>query len=175
MGDEIGILTKRRIQAEVIKPIYEVMKRELGAQRAQAIIGEAISSDSIREGKVYAAREPGGADIQSFARLQYLWEKDDALEVEVAAADETRFNYNVTRCRYAEMYHEMGVGEIGHLLSCNRDADFIVGYDNRVELTRSSTIMGGGSCCDFKYRVKPSGSEDDAPHSNALDGDPKTT
>ena len=160
MSDEIGILTRRRIQAEVIKPIYEVMKLELGAERAQAIIGEAISSDAVREGRLYAAREPGGADIQSFVRLQHLWEKDDALEVEVLAADEHRFDYNVKRCRYAEMYREMGIGEIGHLLSCNRDADFIIGYDDRVELTRRSTIMGGGSCCDFRYRVKESGSEE---------------
>jgi hypothetical protein len=155
MSDEIGILTKRRVQAEVIKPIYEVMKRELGAQRAQEIIAEAITADAIRDGKRLAAREPSGADIQSFARLQYLWEKDDALEVEVLAADETRFDYNVKRCRYAEMYHAMGLGEIGHLLSCSRDANFIVGYDDRVELKRDSTIMGGATCCEFRYRVKP--------------------
>ena len=167
MSDEIGILEKRRIQAEVIKPIYDVMKRELGAERAQAILGEAISSDAIRDGRVFAAREPGGADLQSFVRLQYLWEKGDALEVDVLAVDKTRFDFNVTRCRYAEMYHEMGIGEIGHLLSCNRDADFITGYDGRVELTRRSTIMGGGSCCDFRYRVKPSGTDDDGPNDNA--------
>jgi hypothetical protein len=154
MSDEIGILARRRIQAEVIKPIYEVMKRELGAERAQAIIGEAISSDAVREGRHYAAQEPGGADLRSFARLQRLWEQDDALEVEVLAADGDRFDYDVKRCRYAEMYREMGIGEIGHLLSCNRDADFIVGYDDRVELQRRSTIMRGGSCCDFRYHVK---------------------
>jgi hypothetical protein len=159
MSEEIGILTRRRIQAEVIKPIYEVMKRELGAQRAQAIIGEAISSDAIREGKLYAAREPGGADIRSFVELQHLWEKDDALEVEVLAADDSRFDYNVKRCRYAEMYKAMGIGEIGHLLSCNRDADFIIGYDDRVGLERKTTIMSGGSCCDFRYRVKAEGAE----------------
>ena len=77
-----------------------------------------------------------------------------ALEVEVLAADGERFDYNVTRCAYAEMYHQMGLGEIGHLLSCNRDAHFIAGYDDRVQLTRSSTIMSGSRCCDFRYKVK---------------------
>jgi hypothetical protein len=160
---EIGVLARRRIQAEVIKPIYEVMMREIGVEKAKAIIREAVASDAIREGEAYAAREPGGADIESFARLQHLWEKDDALEVEVLAADDTRFDYDVKRCRYAEMYHAMGIGEIGHLLSCNRDAEFIVGYDNRVELVRTSTIMGGASCCDFRYRVKQAAAaKDDA-------------
>jgi hypothetical protein len=155
MGNEqVGVLTRRRIQAEVIKPIYEVMVREIGVERARAIIGEAITTDAIREGQAYAALEPNGADIESFVRLQHLWEKDDALEVEVLASDKTRYEYDVKRCRYAEMYQEMGIGDIGHLLSCNRDSEFIVGYDDRVELHRTSTIMSGGSCCNFRYRVK---------------------
>jgi hypothetical protein len=37
------------------------------------------------------------------------------------------------------MYHEMGLGEIGHLLSCARDEKFIVGYAPDVELTRTTT------------------------------------
>jgi hypothetical protein len=151
----LGVLARRRIEAEIIKPIYEIMVREFGAEKAGAIIGEAVSAAAVREGKEFAAREPGGADIESFARLQHLWEKDNALDVEVLAADATKFDYEVKRCGYAEMYHAMGLGDIGHLLSCNRDAEFIVGYDNRVELTRTTTIMQGGKCCDFRYKVKP--------------------
>jgi hypothetical protein len=75
--------------------------------------------------------------------------KDNALEVKVLDADDQQYNYNVNRCRYAEMYHEMGLGEIGHLLSCARDDKFIVGYAPEVELTRTTTIMQGGKCCDF--------------------------
>jgi hypothetical protein len=151
---DIGILARRRIEAEIIKPIYEIMVREFGAEKAGAIIGEAVSAAAVRDGRAFAAREPGGADIQSFVRLQHLWEKDNALEVDVITADATTFDYDVKRCGYAEMYHEMGLGAIGHLLSCNRDAEFINGYDNRVELTRTTTIMQGGRCCDFRYRVK---------------------
>ena len=69
-------------------------------------------------------------------------------------ADDQQYNYNVNRFRYAEMYHEMGLGEIGHLLSCARDDKFIVGYAPDVELTRTTTIMEGGKCCDFRYRVQ---------------------
>lgn len=150
---ELGILARRRIEAEIIKPIYEIMKREFGQQKAGAIIGEAVSAAAVKAGKDFAAREPDGADIHSFVRLQHLWEQDDALTVHVLRADAGGYDYDVKRCRYAEMYHEMGLGEIGHLLSCNRDAEFIVGYDNRVKLTRTTTIMSGASCCDFRYAV----------------------
>ncbi|NEV76745.1 L-2-amino-thiazoline-4-carboxylic acid hydrolase [Rhodopseudomonas sp. BR0C11] len=151
---ELGILARRRIEAGVIKPIYETLCAHLGKERAQSLIGEAIAKTAVEAGRDFASRVPGGADIRSFAELQRLWTQDDALEVEVLRADDQGFSYDVHRCRYAEMYREMGLGEIGHLLSCNRDAGFIEGYDPRVELTRTSTLMSGGACCDFRYEVK---------------------
>ncbi|MEF3111261.1 L-2-amino-thiazoline-4-carboxylic acid hydrolase [Raoultella sp. WB_B2P2-3] len=153
-NNELGILARRKIEAEIIKPIYDILVREIGKARAQAVIGEAIENAAIEAGKTFAAKEPNGADIQSFVALQYLWEKDNALEVTVLDADDRQYNYNVNRCRYAEMYHQMGLGEIGHLLSCARDDKFIVGYAPEVELTRTTTIMQGAPCCDFRYRVK---------------------
>ena len=35
----------------------------------------------------------------------------------------------------------MGLGDIGDILSCNRDGAFYEGYDPRIELTRTQTIM----------------------------------
>ena len=46
----------------------------------------------------------------------------------------------------------MGLGDIGDILSCNRDGAFCEGYDPRIKLTRTQTIMGGASHCDFRYR-----------------------
>jgi hypothetical protein len=83
--------------------------------------------------------------------LQDLGTQDDALTIEILTATEERFDYNVHRCRYAETYREMGLGAIGHLLSCNRDGTFCQGYDPRIKLTRTQTIMGGASHCDFRY------------------------
>ncbi len=151
---ELGILARRKIEAEIIKPVYEILVREVGKARAQAVIGEAIEQAAIQAGKNFAAAEPKQADLRSFVDLQYLWEKDNALDVRVIEDDGQRYDYDVTRCRYAEMYHEMGLGEIGHLLSCARDDKFIVGYAPDVELTRTQTIMSGAPCCDFRYRVK---------------------
>jgi hypothetical protein len=157
----LGILARRRIEAEIIKPIYEIMKREFGAERAQAVIAEAVRGAAIDAGRTFAAQEPDGTSVKSFIALQVLWEKDDALDVDVRRADDAHYDYDVHRCSYAEMYHAMGLGEIGHLLSCARDSYFIQGYDPRIALTRTSTIMQGGARCDFRYRLK------DAPQAGA--------
>ena len=151
---ELGILARRKIEAEIIKPVYDVLKRELGSELAQKYIGEAIEQAAVHAGAEFAAGEPGGADLRSFVNLQYLWEKDNALEVRVIENDDQKYYYDVTRCRYAEMYQEMGLGEIGHLLSCARYEKFIVGYAPDVELTRTTTIMSGAACCNFRYQVR---------------------
>ncbi|HKT95826.1 MAG TPA: L-2-amino-thiazoline-4-carboxylic acid hydrolase [Paraburkholderia sp.] len=153
-GETLGILARRRIEAEIIKPIYEILKRDFGTERAQDVIAEAVRGAAVDAGRQFAAREPNGTSIASFVALQVLWEKDDALEVETLRADDEAYDYNVKRCAYAEMYHAMGLGEIGHLLSCARDSEFIAGYDPRVELARTSTIMQGGKRCDFRYRMR---------------------
>lgn len=145
-----GILEKRRAQAEVIKPIYDELVARLGKESATEIIDSAIRRAAVEEGKRMAGDHP--TDLQSFADLLPLWTQDDALTIETLQQTETQFDYNVTRCRYAEMYQEMGLGEIGHLLSCNRDACFCEGYDPLIRLTRTQTIMQGACHCDFRFR-----------------------
>jgi hypothetical protein len=66
-----------------------------------------------------------------------------------------RFDFDVTRCRYAEMYREMGLEAIGDLLSCNRDGTFVEGYNPDITMERQQTIMQGHGRCTFRYRMKP--------------------
>ena len=152
---EIGILQQRKIEAAIIKPIYDIMKRDLGIEKAQAIIGEAIASAAIEAGQTFAAQTDTPATLTSFVDLQPLWLKGNALNIEVTAQSTAEYRFTVTRCRYAEMYHEMGLGEIGFLLSCNRDSQFIEGYAPDITLKRPNTIMEGHSSCEFHYQAPP--------------------
>lgn len=154
---EIGILQRRKIEAAIIAPIYEGMVREIGEARAQAILDAAISKAAIDAGKVFADKTEGGPNLLTFQALQSLWTKDDALEIEVVRATAEHFDYNVHRCRYAETYREMGLGKIGHLLSCNRDGVFCQGYDPRIKMQRTQTLMQGADHCDFRYTFKDDG------------------
>ncbi len=147
---DLPIIEQRRIEASIVKPIYEELKRELGEEGAKRIIGAAIRQDAIAQGRAYAG--PGKTSLAGFHALFPQWTANDALEVEVHEETETLVRYDVVRCRYAEMYREMGLAEIGHLLSCGRDGTFCTGYDSRIRLTRTRTIMQGASRCDFSYR-----------------------
>ena len=150
---EIPTIVKRRLQAQVIKPIYDEMVVALGEAKAQAILDSAVRKAAIAEGKEFAAKAPGGkTSMRDFIALYEHWKADGALEMNVLEASDDTFNFDVVRCRYAEMYREMGLGSIGHLMSCNRDGVFCQGYDPAIKLDRAQTIMGGAKTCTFRYR-----------------------
>ena len=151
---DLPILEQRRIEANIIKPIYEEMAAELGAERAKSILESAIIKNSIAHGKAYAQTQDDKTSLLSFHALLPQWMADGALEIEILKEDDKNVDYNVTRCRFAEMYLEMGVGDIGHILSCGRDGTFCTGYDPKIHLDRSQTIMQGASHCDFRYRYE---------------------
>ena len=114
------------------------MKRNFDMKSMKLIIDNFIDKNSLS----------GGLNN---VKIQDLWKKDDALVTDVIEESENVYMYDVKRCAYAEMYQEMGLAEIGNLLSCTRDFEFIVGYDPTIEITRTKTIMGGDSHCDFHY------------------------
>lgn len=151
MTDRLPILEQRRIEAEVIKPIYQEMVAQLGTIQAQDILDSAIRKAAIAQGRSFAAEAEGGTSLDSFADIQKHWTASGALEIEPVDRTPETLDFNVTRCRYSEMYKAMGLGEIGHLLSCNRDGTFCEGYDPRIKLERTQTLMGGATHCDFRY------------------------
>jgi L-2-amino-thiazoline-4-carboxylic acid hydrolase len=148
----LPMIERRRIEANILSHVYETLKASHGQDVAQSVVGEAVRSASMQQASEFAAKVGGQTSMASFADLLPLWTMEDALEIDLLRQDEAVMEFNVTRCRYSEMYKAMGLGEIGHLLSCQRDGSFCEGYDDKLKLTRTQTIMGGASHCDFRYK-----------------------
>lgn len=150
---DLPIITRRRIEAAILANVHRTIEARHGTDEADAIIGEAVSASAIEQGAEYARELGRTPDLADFAAILPNWTAEDALKVETLHAGPDRLDFNVTRCRYAEMYREMGLGRIGHLLSCNRDGDFCIGYNSAMRLTRTQTIMQGADHCDFRYAL----------------------
>ena len=140
-------------QVEPVKPIYEEMALELGEEKARQILTTAINKDAVRQGKELAASTDMPNNLETFDSLMARWSKGDALTKEQMYASENRLEFNVTRCKYAETYSEMGLSHIGAILSCGRDGSLCEGYNPDVTLTRTQTIMSGATHCDFRFKI----------------------
>ena len=145
------IFAQRRTEAKILSHVYAALTKSHGAEVATATIRDAVRAASIEQAREMA--EGKDNSMRAFQRNYELWSRGGALETEVLEATDTTFDFNVTRCRYAEMYREMGLGEIGHLLSCQRDGVFCQGFNPAIRMTRTQTIMQGASHCDFRHVV----------------------
>lgn len=154
-------LERRRIQGEIVKPIYEELVAELGPEKAREILSRAITRSAIDEARTAAAAAmaEGGSAMEAFAanfhRTYADHDPEAGIEVELLREGPENLDFDVTRCRFVEMYRELGLGEIADVLSCNRDGVFAEAFDPAIELDRAQTIALGAPCCTFRYRLKP--------------------
>jgi len=149
----VGVLTRREIEARILAPVIEALGQRFGRDAVVAVVRDVISGIARAQGRVIAEGR-GDASLASFAQTLGPWTKDDALRLHVVNDAPTQFDFDVTRCRYAEMYRALGIQELGEVLSCQRDAALIEGFNPDVTLTRTQTIMQGAACCDFRYQHK---------------------
>ena len=147
------IIERRRIEAEIVGHLYRELVARFGEGPARAVIDAAIRKAAIAHGETCRAELGRMPDFKDFEAILPAWTAEDALTIEVKEVGPDRLSYDVTRCRYAETYREMGLAEIGALLSCNRDAAFCEGYNTAMRLERTETIMEGGHRCNFRYRL----------------------
>ncbi len=150
--NDVGVLKRREIEARIVAPLLERLGQEFGHERVFELAREVVVDVAESQGSELAGHI-GGNGLAHFARSMDNWTKGGALEIEVVEQTDEVFAFNVNRCRYAEMYRELGLAELGAALSCNRDGTMVQGFNPRIEFARTQTIMGGADHCDFVYRL----------------------
>jgi len=146
---QISILTRREIEARIAGPLIQAFMDEFGVDKTLAVVKPVIEK-LAKESGAQAAEMVGGNSLADFARAMSAWSADDAYEQVILKQTETQFDFDVKRCRYAEMYKGLGLADLGVLLSCARDFAMVEGFNPKMKLTRTKTIMEGNDCCDFR-------------------------
>jgi hypothetical protein len=150
----ISRLKCREIQAPVAKCLIREFANAIGYKKALKIAIAAIKKDAKISGCMVAKKYKGNG-IKELARIvKDIWSKDGALTINVLEKTKKHFNFNIIRCRYAELYDTMGIRELGFCLSCSRDGSFVKGFNPKIKLSRTKTIMQGAPLCDFRFTLK---------------------
>jgi len=147
------VLEQFKIQAQVLVPLLKAFQEELGEERANAIARKGLASWAYKMGQQVGAQGTGTA-AEKMAAILPVFSAGDAHDIEVLNQSAAAFEFNVTRCRYAQFYQELGEPELGFLFVCSQDFPLTEGFSPDLELTRTQTIMQGASHCDFRWRMK---------------------
>jgi hypothetical protein len=150
---KLSLLEQRKIEAQVLIPLIKAFQVRFSKAEARQVVQKVIEEEALKQGQKIA-REGAGTPLEKFISLIPTFSEEGALELEVLTHSADTYDFNVTRCRYAEFYKEMGANELGLILSCTRDFSLAGGISNRLELIRTQTIMQGASHCDFRLRLK---------------------
>jgi hypothetical protein len=147
----VSVIEQAKIQAQVLVPLVKALQSELGEARANDLVRRTLGDLYRGYGEQFwqSRRDKSLGKAVSAAFTAYA--SGDALEYNVIEQSPDAFAFDVTRCRYAEFYKELGEPELGFLLVCTADFRIAEGFGGDVKLTRTQTIMQGASHCDFRY------------------------
>jgi len=148
----IPVIEQAKIQAQVLVPLIKALQAELGEERANALVRKALGDVYRRLGEQWWRAKESKHVGENTALAFASFAKGDALDYSVRAQSQDTYEIDVTGCRYAQFYKELGEPGLGFLLVCSLDFPFAEGFGPDIKLTRTQTIMQGASHCDFRYR-----------------------
>ena len=147
---KIGVLVRRETEARILIPFLKDLFEVIGKEKTITVLEKTIKQVAKTQGEDLSKEY--GNNVDAFLETLKFWTKDGALEIDILEKSESKLSFNVTRCKYAELYNAMGIEDLGVVLSCNRDAALITGFNSDATLDRQETIMKGDKCCTFRYK-----------------------
>ena len=148
----IPVIEQAKIQAQVLVPLVKALQAELGEARANALVRKALGDLYRRLGEQWWQAKKTRHVGENMASAFASFAKGDAIDYSVREQSQDAYEIDVTACRYAQFYQELGEPELGFLLVCGLDFPFAEGFGSDIKLSRTQTIMQGASHCDFRYR-----------------------
>ena len=152
----LSLLEKTRIQAQVLVPLLRGLRAELGRDKADAIVRQALR-DWSRELFAAIGESVDGSPRRKWAAMHTamgaMTEHD--VTVEMHRHDREALEFDITQCRFAEFFHALGEPELGALMICATDFDIAAAGEGEVSFTRDQTIMQGAARCTFRYKFAP--------------------
>src|SRR5262249_46688381 len=137
-GVDIPLIERVKIQAEVLIPRAKALRADLGEERANAIVRQALGGMYRRFGEEWCAPSQGSSGLRgSVGSFFEKFAAGAALDYTVVKQAPEAFEVDVTGCRYARFYQALGVPELGFLLTCCAAFPMADGFGANVKLTRT--------------------------------------
>jgi predicted ArsR family transcriptional regulator len=153
---KLTLLQKTRIQAQVLVPVLRALRAQLGKEKADAIVKEALRSWSK---DLFAAigNSVDGSPRRKWAAMHTAMAEITEQDVTVAMRrkDNAALEFDITHCRFADFFRALSEPELGALLICETDHDIAAAGKGEVSFTREQTLMQGAASCTFRYKFAP--------------------
>jgi len=133
-------------------PIIKNLAKELKEDSFMEILKRAAYEAALQEGQNEAKDRPNN-DFANFT----AWARDSInfwkhfLTLDIVEDTDKAFEIKVTECLYAKTFRENDAGDIGYVTICHPDYAFCQGFNPKIKMIRTKTLMQGDDCCNHRW------------------------
>lgn len=146
--EEVYIFAYRNGFIPVAKKMMEKMGRDAYLELLSASSSEAVADLAKATAEMLANN-----DLAAFAGSMKNPEPlfAHALTYEIVEDSETAFEVEIRECLWAKTFRDADAAEIGYAAICHPDYAFAEGFNPKLRMIRSKTLMQGDECCNHRW------------------------
>ena len=134
--------------------LMQNVANELGEDRFIEILTTAVSEAALQGGQNAAKNRPDNGFAAYKALVKGLWAGrlwKHALTFDIVEDTGKALEIRVTECLWAKTFHEGHASDIGYATLCHPDYAHCQGFNPKIKMIRTKTLMQGDDCCDHRW------------------------
>ena len=133
-------------------PVLQGLAKELGEDNFLEALRKVASECALRA-EQDAARQLPSNDFAAFnaSMREPSHFAKHILTLEIVEDTPQAVEVKVTECLWAKTFREMEAAELGYSLICHRDYADCQGFNPKITMIRSKTLMQGDDCCNHRF------------------------
>ena len=135
--------------------IWRGLEGEIGREKLHEMMKRVIDL-AARQQKAEFPKKAGNNDLatytRNFRKPDSFWQ--NVLTFQVIEDTPQAFEVKVTECLWAKTYRDFNAGDLGYILSCYADFASAEGFNPKMRMIRTKTLMQGDDCCNNRYIIE---------------------
>jgi hypothetical protein len=136
-------------------PIWRGLEAEIGREKLHEMMKRVIDQ-TARQQMAEFAKKAGKNDLatftQDFRKPDSIYQK--LLTFQIIEDTPRAVEAKVTECLWAKTYRDLNAGDLGYILSCDADYASAEGFNPKMRMIRTKTLMQGDDCCNHRYVIE---------------------
>lgn len=135
--------------------LWRGFEKELGKEKFAALMKQIVDEAALRE-SAEMARKAGKNDLAAYMEPMKNPDRFWSNVLTFRAVEDTpkAYEVRVTECLWAKTFHDANAADLGYLLSCYGDYASAKGFNPKMRLIRTKTLMQGDAFCNHRYVVE---------------------
>ncbi len=136
-------------------PIWRGMEKEMGREKFATTL-KRIMDELARRESAENAKRLGKDDLATYTEIMRkpnrFWQ--NVVTFQTVEDTPRAFEAKVTECLWSKTFRDMNAGDLGYLLICYGDYAAAEGFNPKMRMVRTKTLMQGDAFCNHRYVIE---------------------